>query len=168
MIPVTIETTEDGNIVLSIRQRRKVMKATYHAIARRWMKRWLRKHFLPGAGARYDMDRRSNKTRARKKRLNEAGKIEGNEDTPLIHSGLLKAAMLNAEHRIADYPTRAVVHLVGPSYLRINYKPGRPNLTDEITRVIPIEMKDMAGVGEKEQAKQIMTVAKKNKKKTIR
>lgn len=148
VVPIKVEISGDTPY-LTVRQTRAVLKGTYAVIGRKWLEDYLPLHFHPIAPQRYGYAMRTGATKKKKKRLAAAGKVEDGGRLDLVWSGVLKWAMLTHDHRVDAYPTRATIKLIGPSYLSINYRPGRPNMAREILTVTPDEQKKLAEAGER-------------------
>jgi len=142
------------SVILTVRQTRQVMKETWAAVGDRWQDEYLPLHFGGQAFSRYNYRPRSLNYKKKKRRLQARGTIQGGPETALVFTGLLKRSLLNHRQRQSAYPTRVTIHLVGPSYLAINYKPNRPNIGQEILTVNSSEMTDLMRHG-----KQVMTKA---------
>lgn len=126
---IEINETQTANYtMLSKRARNRVLKGVFYAIGKKWTEDMLPEHFKVSAAAKYGYAKRSEKYVTRKYR-------EKRSATPLVYTGLLKRILLNFSQRVMAFPTRATVRLVGPSYLTINFKPGRPHLAREILAV---------------------------------
>ncbi|MGB1278276.1 MAG: hypothetical protein ACPG77_21195, partial [Nannocystaceae bacterium] len=67
---------------------------------------------------------------------------------------------------IRVYPTRATIDLAGPKYFRTNYKPGRPNLAEEVTKVIPSEMQQIDKASEQAMDEQVKQTKVRKRRKT--
>lgn len=134
------ETSTANYTMLSARARKRVMKGVFHAIGVKWTEEMLPQHFKVAAAARYGYAKRTEKYLARKYR-------EKRSATPLVYSGLLKHSLLDFKQRVMSFPTRVTVRLVGPSYLNINYKPGRPNIAKEILAVTSDERQQLVEHG---------------------
>lgn len=134
---IEINETQTANYGLSARAVKRVTRGCFDAIGREWQKKFLPRHFSTEAMARYGYRERSKKY-MRRKMLGKKGR------TPLVYSGMLKRALTGFTQRQTAYPSRVTIHLVGPSYLNINYKPGRPNLGREIMAVSADEKNALA------------------------
>ena len=142
MVAPLFQITLDETITeaLSIRGRREVFKAANYAAARVWRDEMLKRHFESGAATRYGYTHRAKSTIEKKKRLAKAGIVKEGGRRPLVHTGLLRRSMSKFQP-IRATPGKATINLVGPSYFRISYRPGRPNLGAEVTRIIPQELR---------------------------
>lgn len=148
VIPIKVEISGDTPY-LSVRATRRVLKGAYEVIGRKWLEDYLPLHFHPVAANRYGYTPRTSGTNKKKRRLAERGKVEDGGRLPLVWSGVLRRAMLSHSHRVQAFPTRATIKLIGPSYLSINYKPGRPNMAREILTVTSDEATKLAEAGER-------------------
>lgn len=146
VVPVKVEISGDTPY-LSVRATRRVMKGAYEVIGKKWLEDYLPMHFHPIAPQRYGFTPRTAGTQKKKRRLAERGIVQDGGRLALVWSGVLRRAMLNHNHRVDAYPTRATIKLIGPSYLSINYKPGRPNMGREILTVIPDEAQKLNEAG---------------------
>lgn len=134
------ETQTANYTMLSARARNRVLKGVFHAIGTKWTEDMLPNHFKVAATAKYGYQKRTDKYLRRKLRA-------GHGYTPLVYTGLLKRSLVNFAQRVMAFPTRATVRLVGPSYLTINYKPGRPHLAREILTVASDERQELTDHG---------------------
>jgi hypothetical protein len=138
---IEINETQTANYtMLSKRARDRVLKGVFHAIGMKWQKDMLPNHFTLAAKEKYGYRERTNKYKRRKLRA-------GHGITPLVYTGLLKRSLTGFMQRVMAYPTRATIRLVGPSYLTINYKPGRPHLAREILTVAQDEREELTQHG---------------------
>ncbi len=94
----------------------------------------MRLHFLPSAHFRYGYQQRAQSTREKKLRLARRGYVAKGGRADLVFFGNLERAMLRYPV-IRAFPTRATVNLVGPRYLHIRSRSGRPDMASEILSV---------------------------------
>lgn len=167
MIPLTVEIITEGDVALTVRQQRRVTTAVHKAVGERWRDRFLRLHFLPQARGRYSYQRRSQATLKKKLRLAAIGKVQDGGTTDLVWSGRLKAAMMGW-HRVSASPSRSTVHMIGPNYLSINYKPGRPHLANEILAVIASEERELQETADKTMGKETAAAAQETRRRQTR
>lgn len=141
MMYMRVEINSD--LGLTVRGQRAALKSTWDETGKLWQREFLPKHFKSGATSRYGYQHRTIKTVERKRWLASKGKVEDGGNTPLVWSGLMRRSMLGFRQRQAAYPTRVTINLVGPSYLSINYKPGRPHYAKEILTVNSEERREI-------------------------
>lgn len=146
MIQIEIDIEQSGGF--SKRKVRSALRVANRAAAETWRDQFLHRHFARSARNRYDYQPRKTQKRKQAIAKNAPGKIKAGGRIDLVHSGLLRSMISKRHHRITAYPTRSMVHIIGPSYLKIRYKAGRPNLTDEILRVIPRERRAFANASD--------------------
>ena len=147
MFHIEINETQTANYMLPIRAVRRVLKGTWESIGEYWQKKFLPFHFTTQAYQRYGYARRAIATLKKKKKLATKGKVEGGGLLPLVHSGVMRRALTGFRQRMSAYPTRVTIHLVGPSYLTTNYKPGRPHLSKEVLAVSSEEREELTKHG---------------------
>jgi hypothetical protein len=132
------EISEDRLEKLTVRGRRAVFTAANAAMAKTWQDKFKALHFKPNARYRYSYQKRAVATMKRKKRLVESGQLSAGDNMDLVQSGNLRRAVLRY-HPITATPKFSKIVLQGPTYFNIRYRPGRPNIADEVTRIIPSE-----------------------------
>ena len=164
MIPVVIEVETWGQVGVSIRNQRLLMRTAHHSAANHWKKKMLKRHFQHRSAKRYGYAQRSGRYLAKKKALARLGKVEMGGRVDLVYTGLLKRSM-DANHRITGGPSQATVQLVGPSYLKINYTPGRPHLANELTTVVVDEREEIADVSAESYADTLDQIRTRKRKK---
>ncbi len=146
VIPVRVEISGDAPY-LPVRSQRAVLKGAYHFIGETWLEDYLPLHFKPFAARRYGYAKRTERTKEKKKRLAERGRVEDGGRQPLVWSGLLRRSLLEHHHTVRAYPSRATAKLIGPSYLSIRYKSGRPNIGREILATTTDERRKLEEAG---------------------
>jgi len=157
LIPILIKSEFTGLAAelakqTSVRAWRTIMKEAHVAIGARWHKRMLPLHFKRGARNRYGYAPRKDKYKRRKARLERSGRIQGFGDQDLVYTGLLKRSALGLAS-IRGFPTRAKIDLTLPSYARVNFMPGRPQLANEVLAVTPDEHQTLGSVLSREIAR---------------
>jgi hypothetical protein len=123
---------------LTVRGRRAVFTAANRAMAELWQRKFKHLHFGIAARHRYGYQPRRPGTLKRKRQLAERGVVQDGGRVDLVHSGVMRQQVLRY-HPIRATPKFSSILLHGPVYFQIRYKPGRPNLADEVTRIIPSE-----------------------------
>lgn len=141
MLPYLITLRESPPHDIARRDLPKVMRAALKALVNDWRKDYLKEHFKASNRLKYGFQPRGKKYRAIKRKIakdrNDLVKAGGNID--LIRSGNLRDLMLRP-HPIKAFAKRAVMTMVGPSYLTEKPRNARrPDMAAEITRVIPGE-----------------------------
>lgn len=143
LIRIAIEGDEIG---LPIRGQRFVTKAAFKEIGQEWSRNMLPDHFNRNKQAKYAYRSRTKAYMRRKRREALRGNVKGGGVTDLVFSGRTRDSVMGF-NRVQAFPTRATVHLNTPNYARTNYKPGRPNIGAEITKVLPSESRQLDQVG---------------------
>ncbi len=168
MIPYHVHVDQSSGVFtdLPIRSQRRVMKATMGSVALMWRNRMLMQHFRSGAASKYNYQRRSRKYVERKRLLARFGAVEAGGRLPLVFRGLLRRAM-KALHRIAAYWSRALVHLVGPSYFKRTIGSSRPNLVDETLTVTSDEDRELTAHGEQTWSQEVQNAKPRQRRKRI-
>lgn len=133
MFLLKVEVNSD--LELTVRSTRAALKRTFYLVGLFWQRNFLKKHFTTSAPSIYGYRPRTPKTLARKRQLAARGLVESGGHIALVHSGVLRRALTHFTHRQDAYPTRVTIHLIGPSYFKTNYRPGRPNLGQEVTAI---------------------------------
>lgn len=162
MIYFEVNQTQTANYGLPVRAVRRVLKGTWDAIGLHWQKEFLPRHFKIGAAARYGYKDRTRKTIIRKMKLAAKGKVAKSGRVDLVWSGVMERALTGFRQRQSAYPTRVTIHLAGPSYLKINYKPNRPHLAQEVLAVSGDERQALTQTGHDEMFKLLEWEAKRN------
>jgi hypothetical protein len=144
-MPVLVKSKIDVKQFPSIRAWRAAMTKAHDAQGQYWHQHHLKLHFRRDSGRRYGYKERTAKYRLRKERAGRGrgrppAKYGGMVD--LVWKGDLEAG-IRSFATIRSFPSRVTVTMQGPSYLRINYRPGRPHLAREITAVVPEEVKQL-------------------------
>lgn len=130
---------------------REIMRTAYRITGLHWVATYLAKHFLPGAGAKYKYRLRSKAYRARKdaklgKPWRRGGDIViGGSNRPNVLTGYMMRA-IQSQFIVRGFPTRATVHLLGPSYFTMRFRMNQPNKGKEITTLLPNEKADLSRV----------------------
>jgi len=149
-MPVLIRSKIELKNFPSKRAWRAAMVKGHDAQGQHWHQHMLKEHFRRNSRQRYGYKPRSEKYE-RRKRFGNTGKqgFRGRAKymgmVDLVCEGDLEES-IRGWATIRAFPSRVTVAMNGPSYLRINYKPNRPNLAREITAVIPEEEKLLADV----------------------
>lgn len=143
MIYLGIRITKPQEV--SIRAHRNMTKAAHRVQGLYWHVNYLPKHFLPSAKTRYRYRRRTMKTTKRKQQLAARGKVQMGGTVDLVWTGRTRER-LGEFATLREFPTRVTVRMVGPDYLRTNYRAHRPNLKGEITATVNEERKQLAKV----------------------
>lgn len=149
MIAVQIQTVETRPTGFTIREWRKIVKATLSAMAERWHSKYAPKHFQRGAAQRYGYRPRNRAYKKRKRNEARVGKIDRRAETnDLIYTGDLERAVLHFPE-IKATEGRATVQMAAPSY--VPARPPRRNspwMAAEITATIESEVNDLSHVGD--------------------
>lgn len=145
-MPVLIKSKIDVKNFPSIRAWRAAMTLAHDAQGQYWHKHMLKEHFKRESRSKYGYKQRSEKYLKRKK----YGKVKGIKakykgEVDLVATGALEDAVRGFA-TFRAFPSRVTVAMNGPSYIRINYRANRPHLSNEITAVVPDEIKTLEAV----------------------
>jgi len=152
MIPFVVRIDEKNSLRLSRRVRREIYTATWRAVADRWQKKWLPRHFARRARTRYNYAPRTEKWKKYKKwaaansktvNVKKGGRVD------IVFTGLTER-QFRRRHAVRAFPTRATISMHGSKYItmRLNRK-NKKAMGQEIVRHIPEEIRDLADVAEK-------------------
>jgi hypothetical protein len=140
----------EGAAAIGKRDIAEMGRQAYGASAELWLATMLPNHFRPGANSKYRYRPRTARTLRVKRQLAAIGKVEDGGTQDLVHSGDLRRYLTQRQQRITRYPSRARVELQGPpgkngtrSYFDIRYRPGRPNLAQEVITVARDEHQEL-------------------------
>jgi hypothetical protein len=140
----------EGAAAIGRRDLAEMGRQSYAAAAELWLGTMLPNHFRPGASSKYRYRPRTAKYLRTKRRLATIGKVEDGGTQDLVFSGNLRRYLTQRKQRVTRYPTRARVELQGPpgkggtrSYFDIRYRPGRPNLAQEVITVVRDEHQEL-------------------------
>lgn len=140
MIPYFIDITSDPDIPTLARRVPDIMKYAFTATAAHWHDKMLPGHFEPKAKRKYRYQPRRRKYQHRKKAFAQRDKkIRKGGGAPIVYSGLTESL---AESRgvIRAFPTRVRLRMPSPRWVTPRPKdPAKPNLHNEILRVMPGE-----------------------------
>lgn len=150
------EIKEDFTEGLTVRGRRNVLRANNLAIAQTWEAKYLRLHFSASAGRKYGYKNRTRKWLRRKRQLAAQGKVLYGGTRDLVATGRLERAM-QSRQIVSATPAFSKVRLIGPNYFRIRYRPGRPNLGEEVTTVVESEKRWLLSAGVAAAEKELRT-----------
>jgi len=109
-----------------------------------WHRVFLPRHFQRGAGGRYRYASRGRKYEAKKAWMAQAGrKVRGlpiakRGFVPLVFTGEMER-LLTRSRIIRVYPSRFTITMIGPRYVTMTPRSGRPWLAREATRITPEE-----------------------------
>ena len=147
MIPYYIDITSDPDIETLARRVPRLMKFAFERTAMYWHKKMLPRHFERKAKRKYHYQPRRRRYQHRKQAFAKRDrKIQKGGRSPIVYSGLTEAL---AEGRgvIRAYPTRVRLRMPSPRYVTPRPKdPSKPNLHDEILRVMPGENRTLTRV----------------------
>ena len=146
------------------KDRQQITKEALKTSAQTWRRLFLDRHFNRNAASRYGYRERSKKTQRKKQRLAKVGLVEMAGKVDLVHTGRLKRQM-KGKKPIVSRPLHATVKLGGPRYFKINYRPGRPNMAAEVTKVIQSEQLEIDAASEARMARVISGLEKKGRRK---
>lgn len=136
----------EGEVGLPIRGQRYARRMAFGEIGREWSNNMLPDHFNRNQQQKYRYRNRTEKYLKRKKRAARRGQVKGGGVTDLVYSGRTRDSV-SGWNRVRAFPSRATVTLNTPKYIRTRYKPGRPNLANELTTVTPTEVRELDRVG---------------------
>lgn len=144
-MPIWFTITDDRPPDVTIRAFRNMRRAANLAVGLQWDREFKPRHFDSDAATRYRYAERSANYLARIRRMLTSAipKISRAAERPLIYSGLTRRQVLLRQIPRA-FPTRVVVNLATPAYVRIRPRAGLPPLADEITRVNADERRELA------------------------
>ena len=131
MVGFRVKWTGRDKIGMTSREYTELRKTTWTAVGVYWAKTMLPRHFRRNARSRYGYQRRTTKYKASKLDKAREGEAEQGGVVDLVLSGDL-------EQRIKDhvlirpYPTRLTFTMIGPRYLTMRPKSGKPNMAEEI------------------------------------
>jgi len=138
-IAIHVQIDIDPEPARAGRKRRQIYRDAQRAGAVLWHREMLPEHYKAAASGRYGYDQRSESTKRKKRREHSQGRIPL-PDRPLFHSGLT-ARKTRSFPKIRAFPTRSVVEMHAPSYIKIVPRSGRPSLYDEIIAITAGEIR---------------------------
>jgi len=134
MLPYRIQVTIDPEPRKARGAVREVLRESHRAQAGDWHHRYAPGHFSRGAAAKYGYRPRSPSYKRRKRAAAKAGTAKPGR-RPLVFSGLTELRVRSAGS-VKAFPTRATLQLYTPSYIRIRPRGNRPNLAEELLRIL--------------------------------
>lgn len=141
MLPTRIRVTFDPEPRRARGKAREVFRAGMGEQANFWHRTMAPNHFKSSAFAKYGYRGRSANYRKRKSASKKAG-IAANASLPLVYSGLTRSTV-EGLGSIQAFPTRANLSMYTPAYVKIRPRGNRPNLYQELTRVVRSEVAEL-------------------------
>lgn len=147
MIPYFIDITSDPDIDTLAKRVPRLMRFAFERTAMYWHSQMLPRHFEPKAKRKYNYQPRKRKYQNRKKEFAKSDRtIQKQGRAPIVYSGLTEA-LAEGKGVIRAYPTRVRLRMPSTRWVTPRPKdPAKPNLHDEILRVMPGENRALTRV----------------------
>ena len=147
MIPYYLDIVSDPDIETLAKRVPRLMKFALERTAMHWHSDMLPKHFERKAQRKYRYQARRRGYQTRKRTFAKRDKnIQKQGRAPLVYSGLTEG-LAESRKVIRAFPTRVRMRMPSPKWVTPRPKdPAKPNLHDEIVRVMPGENNTLARV----------------------
>lgn len=151
---LTIDTTRPPDI--GARRWSDFTKAGMTAVADLWHEKYIPFHFETFAAIKYGYQKRTPRTLIKKKKAAAKGKAIKGGRVALVWSGTLERQM-RRRGILRVFPKRFVLSKPAGSYITNRPRGGRPNMVQELTKVLPGEERAMAKVFQEKTAELMNT-----------
>ncbi len=147
MIPYFIDITSDPDIETLAKRAPRLMKFALERTAMYWHAKMLPQHFERKAQRKYHYQPRRRKYQIRKQAFAKRDKrIQKHGRAPIVYSGATEA-LAEGRRVIRPFPTRVRMRMPSPQWVTPRPRdPRKPNLHDEILRVMPGENRTLTRV----------------------
>jgi len=139
-----ITVVEERPPDVTVRAWRAIKTAAHAKQGKHWHRKFVKKHFRPGAANKYGYRPRSRKWVAKKIALAKRAphKFPQGGRVPLVFTGETERSIRQVAI-VRAYPTRCTIEMHGPRHVTMTPRGNRPWLAKEITTVSDDEVKEL-------------------------